>query len=157
VLAVQAMAEGGMSRHLQVAEATLHSRRGAPSGRLAVTASALSGRRYVAPIVSEFVRSHPEVAPELLFVDRVVNLVRKASTRQCASATSATLRSWRFPSGGYGVWCARAPRICVRMARRVACRNCASTVASDSRALRRAPNGVSLEAEQGDVYQCGDL
>jgi DNA-binding transcriptional LysR family regulator len=63
--------------HLQEAEASLHSRRRAPSGRLAVTASALFGRRYVAPVVSEFVRSHPEVAPELLFVDRVVNLVEE--------------------------------------------------------------------------------
>jgi DNA-binding transcriptional LysR family regulator len=63
--------------HVQEAEATLHSRRGAPRGRLAVTASALFGRRYVAPIVSEFVRRHPEVAPELLFVDRTVNLVEE--------------------------------------------------------------------------------
>jgi DNA-binding transcriptional LysR family regulator len=59
------------------AEATLHSRRAAPRGRLAVTASALFGRRYVGPIMAEFVRRHPEVAPELLFVDRLVNLVEE--------------------------------------------------------------------------------
>jgi DNA-binding transcriptional LysR family regulator len=63
--------------HVQEAEATLHSRRAAPRGRLAVTASALFGRRYVGPIVADFVRHHPEVAPELLFVDRVVNLVEE--------------------------------------------------------------------------------
>src|SRR5688572_4274416 len=63
--------------HVNEAEATLHSRRAAPRGRLAVTASALFGRRYVGPIMAEFVRRHPEVAPELLFVDRVVNLVEE--------------------------------------------------------------------------------
>lgn len=63
--------------HLQEAEAILHLRRGAPRGRLVVTASALFGRRYVAPIVSEFVQRYPAVAPELLFVDRVVNLVEE--------------------------------------------------------------------------------
>src|SRR5262245_39306022 len=35
---------------VQDAEAALHSRRSAPSGRLAVTASVLFGRRYVAPL-----------------------------------------------------------------------------------------------------------
>jgi DNA-binding transcriptional LysR family regulator len=63
--------------HLQEAEASLHSRHRAPSGRLAVTASALFGRHYVAPLVSEFVRRHPQVTPELLLVDRVVNLVEE--------------------------------------------------------------------------------
>jgi DNA-binding transcriptional LysR family regulator len=62
---------------VQEAEATLHSRRTAPRGRLAVTASVLFGRRYVAPIVSEFVQRHPEVTAELLFLDRMVNLVEE--------------------------------------------------------------------------------
>ena len=60
---------------VQEAEATLHSRRAAPHGRLAVTASVLFGRRYVAPLMNEFLLRHPEVNGELLFVDRVVNLV----------------------------------------------------------------------------------
>ena len=60
---------------VQEAEATLHSRRAAPRGRLAVTAPVLFGKRYVAPLMSEFLRKHPEVSGELLFVDRVVNLV----------------------------------------------------------------------------------
>jgi DNA-binding transcriptional LysR family regulator len=44
---------------------------------LAVTASVLFGPRYVAPLVNEFIQRHPEVAAELLFVDRVVNLVEE--------------------------------------------------------------------------------
>jgi len=62
---------------VQEAEATLQSRRTAPHGKLAVTASVLFGRRYVAPIVNEFVQRHPEVTADLLFVDRVVNLVEE--------------------------------------------------------------------------------
>ena len=62
---------------VQEAEARLHSRRTAPRGRLSVTASVLFGRRYIAPIVSEFVRRYPEVTADLLFVDRVVNLVEE--------------------------------------------------------------------------------
>mgnify|MGYP003694111923 CR=1 FL=1 len=48
-----------------------------PQGRLAVTASIMFGRRYVAQIVSEFLRRHPNVSAELLFVDRVVNLIEE--------------------------------------------------------------------------------
>ena len=62
---------------VQEAEAALHSHRAAPHGRLAVTASALFGQRYVAPLVSDFVRRYPQVNAELLFVDRVVNLVEE--------------------------------------------------------------------------------
>ena len=56
------------------AEAALHSRRAAPHGRLAITASVLFGQRYVAPLMSEFLSRYREVSGELLFVDRVVNL-----------------------------------------------------------------------------------
>jgi DNA-binding transcriptional LysR family regulator len=62
---------------VQEAEATLHSRRAAPHGRLTVTASVLFGRRYVAPLMSEFLQRHAEVSAELLLVDRVVNLVEE--------------------------------------------------------------------------------
>ena len=62
---------------VQEAEASLHSRRAAPHGRLAVTASVLFGQRYVAPLMSEFLNRHREVRGELLFVDRVVNLVEE--------------------------------------------------------------------------------
>ena len=62
---------------MQDAEAALHSRRAAPHGRLAVTASVVFGRRYVAPLMNEFLRQHRDVSGELLFVDRVVNLVEE--------------------------------------------------------------------------------
>jgi DNA-binding transcriptional LysR family regulator len=62
---------------VQDAETAFSSGRTEPQGRLAVTASVLFGRRYVAPIVSEFLRRHPKVSAELLFIDRVVNLVEE--------------------------------------------------------------------------------
>ena len=58
-------------------EAAFSSARAEPHGRLAVTASVLFGRRYVAPIVDDFLRRHPKVSAELLFVDRVVNMVEE--------------------------------------------------------------------------------
>ena len=56
---------------------TLVSSRSEPAGRLTVTASALFGRRHVAPVVSDFVRRYPKVTAELLFVDRVVNMIEE--------------------------------------------------------------------------------
>src|SRR5215468_7159584 len=62
---------------VQEAEATLHAHRSAPHGKLIVTASVLFGRDYVGPIMSDFLRRHRGVTAELLFVDRVVNLVEE--------------------------------------------------------------------------------
>jgi DNA-binding transcriptional LysR family regulator len=62
---------------LQDAEDTLVSRRSEPAGKLTVTASALFGRRYVAPIVCDFVARYPKVTADLLFLDRVVNLIEE--------------------------------------------------------------------------------
>jgi DNA-binding transcriptional LysR family regulator len=62
---------------VQDAEAKLNSSQAEPQGRLTVTASVSFGRRYVAPIVSEFIRRHKEVNVEMLFVDRVVNAVEE--------------------------------------------------------------------------------
>jgi DNA-binding transcriptional LysR family regulator len=59
------------------AEATLSSRRAKPQGKLGVTASVMFGRRHVAPVMTEFVRAHPEVTADLLFVDRMVSLVEE--------------------------------------------------------------------------------
>lgn len=53
------------------------SRQAQPQGRLAVTASVLFGRRYIAPILGDFVGRYPAVNGELLLVDRVVNLVEE--------------------------------------------------------------------------------
>jgi DNA-binding transcriptional LysR family regulator len=62
---------------VQEMEAMFSSRQSDPQGRLAVTGSVLFGRRYVAPIVSGFVRRYPRVDVELLLLDRVVNLVEE--------------------------------------------------------------------------------
>jgi len=59
------------------AEAELTSSQAEPQGRLAVTASVAFGRRYVAPIVSKFVRDHRSVNVEMLFADRVVNMIEE--------------------------------------------------------------------------------
>jgi DNA-binding transcriptional LysR family regulator len=59
------------------AEASLAARKVEPQGRLAVTASVLFGRRYVAPIVNAFAARHPAVSVELLLLDRVVNIVEE--------------------------------------------------------------------------------
>jgi DNA-binding transcriptional LysR family regulator len=58
-------------------EAGFSASRAEPQGRLVVTASVLFGRRYVAPIVNDFLRRHAKVSAELLLVDRVVNLVEE--------------------------------------------------------------------------------
>jgi DNA-binding transcriptional LysR family regulator len=62
---------------LHETEDALVSRRSEPEGKLTVTASALFGRRYVAPIVSDFVRQYPKVSAEMLFLDRIVNLIEE--------------------------------------------------------------------------------
>ncbi len=62
---------------VQDAEAELSFSQAEPQGRLTVTASVLFGRRYIAPIVSEFIRRHQNVNAEILFVDRVVNMVEE--------------------------------------------------------------------------------
>jgi DNA-binding transcriptional LysR family regulator len=62
---------------LQETEEALVSRRSEPVGKLTVTASALFGRRYIAPIVYDFVRDRPKVSAEMLFVDRVVNMIEE--------------------------------------------------------------------------------
>ena len=48
-----------------------------PAGHLTVTASVAFGRAAVAPMISEFLRSHPRVTASLVLVDRVVNLVEE--------------------------------------------------------------------------------
>lgn len=62
---------------VQETEAAFTAGRAEPHGRLTVTASVLFGRRYIAPLVNDFVRRHPKVSAELLFVDRVVNVVEE--------------------------------------------------------------------------------
>jgi DNA-binding transcriptional LysR family regulator len=61
----------------QEAEDMLVARRTEPVGKLSVTASVLFGRRYVAPILHDFLRHNPKVSADALFVDRVVNLLEE--------------------------------------------------------------------------------
>ena len=67
----------GILSAVQDADATLVSGQAEPQGKLAITASIMFGRRYVAQIVSEFLRRYPRVSAELLLVDRVVNLIEE--------------------------------------------------------------------------------
>lgn len=60
---------------VQEFEQGLTSRQVLPRGKLSVTASVLFGRRYVAPIASDFMRRYPDVTADLLFVDRIVSMV----------------------------------------------------------------------------------
>lgn len=47
----------------------------APRGRLSITASVLFGRRFVTPVVVEYLHRYPEVDVDCLFIDRVVNFI----------------------------------------------------------------------------------
>jgi DNA-binding transcriptional LysR family regulator len=62
---------------MQEAEESLGARRNEPAGKLLVTASVLFGRHFVAPIISDFLRTYPKVAADLMLSDRVVNLVEE--------------------------------------------------------------------------------
>jgi DNA-binding transcriptional LysR family regulator len=62
---------------VQDTEEHLRSGRSEAVGKLTVTASVLFGRRYIAGIVNDFLRRHPQVSADLLFVDRVVNLIEE--------------------------------------------------------------------------------
>src|SRR5436190_3227436 len=57
---------------VQDTEMSLTRRQAEPQGRLSLTASVLFGRRYVAPIVNDFILRYPGVSADMLFVDRVV-------------------------------------------------------------------------------------
>jgi DNA-binding transcriptional LysR family regulator len=62
---------------VQEAEAAFTAGRAQPHGRLVVTAPVLFGRRYVGPILSDFLARYPKVTAELLLVDRMTNLVEE--------------------------------------------------------------------------------
>lgn len=56
------------------ADAALGAKHGALSGRLVVTAPVTFGRLHIAPLLTEFLKKHPDVSMELLLLDRVVDL-----------------------------------------------------------------------------------
>jgi DNA-binding transcriptional LysR family regulator len=57
------------------AEASAAGLHGEPKGQLAVTASVLFGRLFVAPIILDFLARHPGVTVRALLLDRVVDLL----------------------------------------------------------------------------------
>lgn len=62
---------------VEEAEAAMSERHAVPRGRLAVTASELFGRRFVAPVAVEFASAHTDLSVQLLLTDRVVNLIEE--------------------------------------------------------------------------------
>lgn len=66
-------------RHLllevEAVEAALLARQINPAGRLVITAPVMFGRLHVAPEVTDFLATFPEVRVELLLLDRVVDLI----------------------------------------------------------------------------------
>lgn len=48
-----------------------------PVGQLRITCSNEFGRIYVAPILTEFLDTHPDVSADVLMVDRIVNMVEE--------------------------------------------------------------------------------
>jgi DNA-binding transcriptional LysR family regulator len=62
---------------MEEVEAALTSRQLQPQGKLTITAPVVFGRRYVTPIVNEFVGRYPSVSVNLLLVDRFANLVEE--------------------------------------------------------------------------------
>ena len=122
------------------------SRRTEPAGKLVVTASALFGRRHLAPILCDFLRRYPKVSAEMLFLDRVVNLIEEGSMSGSGSRTCGIHPSRQFQVG---------------RTRRVVCASdntCAATVSRERRpmwartrvsatpAWCRAANGNSVRA-----------
>jgi DNA-binding transcriptional LysR family regulator len=62
---------------LDIAEAAASGAHSEPKGRLSVTAPIIFGRRYVAPILREFVDRYPEISSRALFLDRNVDLIEE--------------------------------------------------------------------------------
>lgn len=60
---------------IEEAEASAAGSHGAAAGPLGVTAPAMFGRLYVAPIVLDFARRNPAVAPRLYLADRLVDMI----------------------------------------------------------------------------------
>lgn len=66
-----------IAAQIDEANAAVRARQSAPTGRLRISAPGLFGRRFLAPIVSRFLRRHPGVTVELSLSDRRVDLVEE--------------------------------------------------------------------------------
>ncbi|MPZ59183.1 MAG: LysR family transcriptional regulator [Rhizobiales bacterium] len=62
---------------LDEAEASAAGAHSEPRGQIAVTAPAMFGRMFVAPIAVDFLARHPQVTVRTLLVDRVVDLIEE--------------------------------------------------------------------------------
>ncbi len=68
---------GTILRDLEEAERAVVSLQSAPRGLLRMSVPMSFGQRYVLPLALEFMRRHPELAVEISFSDRRVNLVEE--------------------------------------------------------------------------------
>jgi DNA-binding transcriptional LysR family regulator len=62
---------------IEEAEASAAGAHAAPRGSVAVTAPAMFGRLFVAPLVTDFLVQYPQLLVRLLLVDRVVDLIEE--------------------------------------------------------------------------------
>jgi DNA-binding transcriptional LysR family regulator len=62
---------------IEEAEASAAGAHAAPRGSVAVTAPAMFGRRFVAPMVMDFLAQYPQLTVKLLLVDRVADLIEE--------------------------------------------------------------------------------
>ena len=62
---------------LEEAEEALFNAKAIPAGKLVVTAPVLFGRLHVAPLITQFMRAHPELTVDLLLLDRNSDLIEE--------------------------------------------------------------------------------
>src|ERR1700684_2734142 len=62
---------------VEEAEGSAQDERTRPSGRLVVSAPVGFGRLHVSPLMSEYLKRHPEVSGDLRLSDRMINLVEE--------------------------------------------------------------------------------
>lgn len=94
---------------LDAADALLDAGRQAPMGRLRLSMPELIGRVCVAPLLIELARQHPQLAFDVSFTDRRVDLVEEAVDLAIRSGTltdSATLAARRLGCQRMGVYAA---------------------------------------------------
>ena len=66
---------GRILEALNEAEAHASGAHQQPRGQLTVTAPVLFGQLYLVPIINEFIEDYPEIEANVLFLDRIVNLL----------------------------------------------------------------------------------
>jgi DNA-binding transcriptional LysR family regulator len=67
----------GILADVEEAEGSVEGERTRPSGRLVVSAPVGFGRLHVSPLMSEYLKRHPEVSGDLRLSDRMINLVEE--------------------------------------------------------------------------------